>query len=243
MLIVMKLRCAGRVARSIICRMVRMIADERTALARPADNAVHHTAHDATHHITDYLPRPRLASRRSLLREALETLLLIVSIYCLVNLATARYVVEGASMAPNFSSDQFIIVSRLAYLLGSPSRGDVIVFHNPQDPSHDFIKRVIGLPGEAVQIADGKVYIDGAPLDEPYVAELCQNHRCDNTWTLDADHYFVLGDNRSHSHDGHSFGPLDRSLIIGKAWIRYWPPTDWGIIPHYDYRGLASPLN
>ncbi len=191
------------------------------------------------------MPRPRLASRRSLPREIIETALLIASIYCIVNLATARYVVEGASMAPNFKTDQFIIVSRLAYLLGNPARGDVIVFHNPEDPAHDFIKRVIGLPGETVKTVDGKVYINDVALNEPYVAELCQAQRCDGTWTLDADHYFVLGDNRSHSHDGHSFGPLDRSLIIGQAWVRYWPPPDWSIIPHYDYGplGYASPAS
>lgn len=175
-------------------------------------------------------------------------MLLIVSIYCLVNLTTARYVVEGASMAPNFQTDQFIIVSRLAYLLGAPVRGDVIVFHNPQDPSHDFIKRVIALPGEAVRIVNGKIYINGMPIDEPYVAELCKPQTCDGSWTLNADQFFVLGDNRNHSHDSHSFGPLDRSLIIGKAWIRYWPPSDWSVIPHYDYGSVRytsppSPVN
>ncbi len=183
-----------------------------------------------------------------MVREVLETMLLIVSIYCLVNLTTARYVVEGASMAPNFQTDQFIIVSRLAYLLGAPVRGDVIVFHNPQDPSHDFIKRVIALPGEAVRIVNGKIYINGMPIDEPYVAELCKPQTCDGSWTLNADQFFVLGDNRNHSHDSHSFGPLDRSLIIGKAWIRYWPPSDWSVIPHYDYGSVRytsppSPVN
>jgi signal peptidase I len=186
----------------------------------------------------DRLERPALRSRRSFFRETAETLLLVVSIYCLVNLATARYVVEGASMEPSFQNDQFIIVNRVPYLLGAPARGDVIVFHNPEDPSHDFIKRVIGLPNEQVQIREGKVYINAVPLDEPYIAELCQGRLCDGTWTVGAEHYFVLGDNRSHSHDGHSFGPLDRSLIIGQAWIRYWPPSAWSIIPHYDYGSL-----
>src|SRR5258706_8847776 len=99
-------------------------------------------------------------------------------------------------MAPNFHTNQLIIVSRLAYLLGSPERGDVIVFHNPADPSHDFIKRVIGLPGETIHIKNGTVFINGRPLDETYVAELCQNERCDGKWILDDNHYFVLGDNR-----------------------------------------------
>jgi signal peptidase I len=186
-------------------------------------------------HSIKSLEHPRLRSRRSLFRETVETLLWVASIYCLVNLATARYVVEGSSMEPNFHNDQFIVVNRTAYLLGAPARGDVIVFHNPENPARDFIKRVIGLPGEQVVIRDGKVYINGILLNEPYVAELCQDRLCDGAWTIDTEHYFVLGDNRSHSHDGHSFGPLNRSLIIGQAWIRYWPPSAWSAIPHYDY--------
>ena len=178
-----------------------------------------------------------LLSRKA--RETCKTMLLVVSLYCLVNLATARFVVEGASMSPNFYTDQFIIVNRLAYMFGTPARGDVVVFHNPEDPSHDFIKRLIGLPGETVRINGGRISIDGKPVEEPYVAALCQDKRCDGQWTLDANHYFVLGDNRSHSHDSHSFGPLDQSLIIGLAWIRYWPPEDWGVITHYNY-GLAA---
>jgi signal peptidase I len=220
--------------------MADITADTRLALPPKAEEAARQPIAE--------LPRPRLAPRRSLMREGLETALLILSIYCLVNLSTARYVVEGASMAPNFRTDQFIIVSRIAYLLGSPARGDVIVFHNPEEPARDFIKRIIGLPGETVQIRNGKVYINGIPIDEPYVAELCANQACDRTWALDADHFFVLGDNRNHSHDSHSFGPLDRSLIIGKAWVRYWPPSDWSIIPHFDYGSLSfasppSPVN
>jgi signal peptidase I len=181
------------------------------------------------------VPRPYLISRKPRQRDIAETLLLALSIFCLANLTTARYVVEGPSMFPNFASDQFIIVSRLAYMFGKPARGDVIVFHDPENPAQDFIKRLIGLPGETITIKDGKVYANSKPLDEPYVPELCRNNQCDGTWTLDNEHYFVLGDNRSHSHDSHNFGPLDRSLIIGKAWIRYWPPEDWAIIPHHNF--------
>lgn len=190
------------------------------------------------------LPRPQISPRlHSLhglthtlrgvsLRDVAETLFAVMMLYCMINLATARYVVEGASMEPTFHSDQFVVVNRLPYLLGSPARGDVIVFHNPENPSQDFIKRVIGLPGETVKIEDGFVYVNEARLEEPYIAERCQGQRCDGTWTVGSEQYFVLGDNRSHSRDGHNFGPLDRNLIIGLAWVRYWPPKDWGVISH-----------
>ena len=179
------------------------------------------------------LPRPR-ASRRSLLREIVETLILVAAIYTLVNLVSARFIVDGSSMSPNFTTGQFIIVNRLSYLLSQPSRGDVIVFNSPDDPGRDFIKRVIGLPGETIAVRDGLVYVDGVPLDEPYIAA---PPRYSGEWRLGPGEYFVLGDNRNDSQDSHTFGPLARGRIVGQAWIIYWPPEDWGVIPHYSYDG------
>lgn len=187
--------------------------------------------------------RPSLLSRNTFWRDVIEILLLIVTIYTLVNLATARAVVEGASMQPNFYTGQLVIVNRFAYYFNNPQRGDVVVLHDPEDPSQDFIKRVVGLPGEVVQIKEGRVYINGTLIDEPYIPRFCTSG-CDGTWTLDSEHYFVLGDNRPNSHDSHSFGPLDRKLIVGKAWIRYWPPQDIGMIPSQNYGPVntARPL-
>ncbi len=183
--------------------------------------------------------RPSLLSRNAFWRDVIEILLLIITIYTLVNLATARAVVEGASMQPNFYTGQLVIVNRFAYYFNSPQRGDVVVLHDPEDPSQDFIKRVIGLPGELMQIKEGRVYANGTLLDEPYIPRFCTSG-CDGTWTLDSDHYFVLGDNRPNSHDSHSFGPLDRKLIVGKAWIRYWPLQDIGIIPSQNYGTIST---
>ncbi len=179
------------------------------------------------------LPRPR-ASRRSLLREIVETLILVAAIYTLVNLVSARFIVDGSSMRPNFTTGQFIIVNRLSYLMSQPSRGDVIVFNSPDDPGRDFIKRVIGLPGETIAVRDGLVYVDDVPLDEPYIAA---PPRYSGEWRLGPGEYFVLGDNRNDSQDSHTFGPLERGRIVGQAWIIYWPPEDWSIIPHYSYNG------
>jgi signal peptidase I len=196
--------------------------------------------------------RPKLLSGRTLRRDVIETVVLIVLVYTLVNLSTVRAIVYGPSMQPNFYTGQLVIVNRFAYYFSGPARGDVVVLHSPlpdcrNAPSDDkncelLIKRVIGLPGETVNIKNGRVYINGSLLDEPYVAEFCKNNSCDphDPWTLKYNEYFVLGDNRNNSWDGHSFGPIPRELIEGQAWIRYWPPQDATIIPHPNYGPIAA---
>jgi signal peptidase I len=184
--------------------------------------------------------RPALKSRDNLLREIGEILLLIVSIYTLVNLTTVRAVVDGPSMQPNFYTGQFVIVNRFAYYFGGPLRGDVVVLHDPKDPSQDFIKRIVGLPGETIEIKKGRVYANGVFLEEPYIADFCRVG-CDGTWTLDNDHFFVLGDNRNHSLDSHRFGPIHRELLVGLAWIRYWPLEDFTILARPAYETISGP--
>jgi signal peptidase I len=182
------------------------------------------------------LPRPRLA-RWGSLREIVDLIALILAIYALVNLSSVRYIVDGPSMQPNFATGQFLIVSRLNYLLGKPEHGDIVVFHAPPNPEQDYIKRVIGVPGEHVHITDGKVYVNDQPLTEPYINE--QNFRaacskyCDVT--LGADEYFLMGDNRNHSSDSRDFGPVKWQNIVGEALIRYWPPDKWGLVTKIAY--------
>jgi signal peptidase I len=191
--------------------------------------------------LTDVL-QPKIRQRRSFAREMVETILLIAAIYAFVNLATARFVVDGHSMLPNFDTSQFIIVSRVAYILGDPQRGDVVVFHYPLQYDRDFIKRVIGLPGETVTILDGRVYIDDRLLEEPYIANFCRGKSCDGEWVVGPQQYFVLGDNRGASKDSQDFGPVDRKYIVGRAFLRYWPPKDWGLIKHWKFSGSGAPL-
>jgi signal peptidase I len=134
-------------------------------------------------------------------------------------------------MQPNFHTGQFLIVSRVNYLLGEPQRGDIVVFQYPLNPQEDYIKRVIGLPGETVEIRETLVYVNGALLDEPYINEPCTPTHCaDRVWELTTDEYFVMGDNRNHSSDSRAFGAVPQRLIIGEALIRYWPPQDWGFV-------------
>ncbi len=175
------------------------------------------------------------ASLKPLLREIVETILLTVVIYAVVNFATGRFRVEGTSMEPSVHPGQYVLVDKVSYRLGRPQRGDVIVFNYPLATDRDFIKRIIGLPGEAVTIAGGVVSVNGQPIDEPYIAA---PSAASGSWMLSADEYFVMGDNRNSSSDSRSWGPLARQYLIGKAVLIYWPPSNWGLVPHYTY---ASP--
>jgi signal peptidase I len=142
-------------------------------------------------------------------------------------------------MEPNFHQGERIIVNKVSYHSSGPQRGDVIILNPPFESPIPFIKRVIGLPGETVEIRDGQVFIDSIPIDEPYLfPEPPQNHKDYGPQELSDDEYLVLGDNRNVSDDSRSFGPIKRDNIIGKAWFIYWPPSKWGVIKHYRYPEL-----
>lgn len=188
----------------------------------------------------DRQPRPAL-HRAGFLREVLDTVVLVIAIYVLVNLSSARYMVQGKSMYPNFDDNQVLYVSRLNYLLWQPERRDIVVFHFPDNPEEDYIKRVIGLPGDTVEIRDAQVYVNNEGLDEPYINEPCQPDRCqNNTWTLGRDEYFMMGDNRNHSSDSRFFGPVKREYIVGEVLVRYWPPQAWGIVTQAGFSGNTA---
>lgn len=185
------------------------------------------------------LPRPKL-NHQGFLREVLETLILIAAIYALVNLATVRFFIDGPSMQPSFQAGQFLVVSRLSYLVGEPERGDVVVFNAPGNSTDDppLIKRLIGMPGDTIEMRDNVVHINGTPISEPYIKEVCRENRCRNeTWQLALNEYFFMGDNRNNSRDSRVFGAVSRDRIVGEAMLRYWPPSDWGIVEHFRYSG------
>jgi signal peptidase I len=176
----------------------------------------------------------------SVLREVIETVLLAAIIWLAVNFATARYVVDGQSMEPNLHTGQFLIVSRLAYRFGSPQRGDIIVFDFPGDPGDDYVKRIIGLPGDTVLIENNQVYVNDVLLTEPYLPPDDYTTGA-GRWVVPEGNYFVMGDNRAHSSDSRAWGLLSTDKIIGKAWVSYWPPETWGFLPHFDYNTTAAP--
>jgi len=180
---------------------------------------------------------PRRSAVWAVLVEILQTVLIAALLFLVVNLVTARIRVEGSSMEPSLHDGEMVVVNRLAYRWSGPSRGDIVVFRFPLDPSRRFIKRVIGLPGDSVEARDGLVYVNGAALDEPYIAAA---PRYAGSWLVQADELFVLGDNRNNSSDSQNWGPLPISEVIGKAVLVYWPLPDVGVIPHYTLVAAAE---
>lgn len=191
------------------------------------------------------LPRPRL-HRPGFLRELVNTLVFIVAVYAFAEMAIPRSNIDGPSMLPSFHTGEYIIISRFDYLFGDPQRGDVAVFQSPESDASDprLIKRVIGIPGDTIEIraieeevdgrmdvVDAEVYLNGERLDEPYfVNRPCTNSCHSQTVTLGEDEYFFMGDNRNDSNDSRGFGAVKRSAIVGKAVLRYLPVTAFGLI-------------
>jgi len=163
-----------------------------------------------------------------MLREALEMLVLSLMLFGVINTLSARIRVESVSMQPTLYAGNFVIVNKLAYRLGEPSRGDVIVFRYPPAPEQEpYIKRIIGLPGDLVQITGGKVYINGGPLAEPYLGVATNQG---GEWVVPAGSLFVMGDNRNSSSDSRAWGMVPFENVIGKALVVYWPPGKWGLL-------------
>lgn len=195
--------------------------------------------------IDEYDPWPAAAAPRGGggiglggIAEMLEVVALALVMFIAVRAVAQNFIVDGTSMAPTFENGELLIVNRLAYKsfdlswipgvdnsewrpFGSPQTGDVVVFPFPQDPTRDFIKRVIGMPGQTVEIRDGLLYLDGVALDEDYIAEPLRDDIAPTV--VPEGKVFVLGDNRNRSYDSQEWGMLDQSSIIGRADVRYWP--------------------
>jgi signal peptidase I len=164
------------------------------------------------------------------IREVLETVLPALLIALLINVFVGQATrVEGQSMEPNLHSEQRLVVEKLSYRFHGPQRFDIVVLKVPSQGEELLIKRVVGLPGETVEIKDGGVYIDGELLEEPFTAESTQAGR-NGKVTVPPLHVYVLGDNRDRSNDSRSFGPVPIENVIGRAWLSYWPLEDAGFV-------------
>ena len=195
---------------------------------------------------------------RALIRELIETVILALLIFLGLQFGVQNYRVEGSSMRSTLEQKQHVLVNKLVYLrfdpqdlaallpfvdidreelmypFHRPRQGEVIVFHFPLDPSRDFVKRVIGIPGQIVEIREGKVSVDGVAILEPYVAHA--DRRSMGPIEVPPDSYFVLGDNRPGSNDSRDWGPVSIDQIIGRAWLSYWPLDRFHIL-----RAFSSP--
>ena len=169
-------------------------------------------------------------SLKSLLRETLETVVLAILIFLVIRSLVQNYRIEGQSMEPNFQHGQYLLVNKLAYRLGEYRRGDVIVFHYPNNPSQDYIKRVIGLPGDTVEFQDGVLIVNGLSVEEPYdQVPIARNIEAQ---TVAPGFLYVLGDNRPASSDTRTWGQLSQEFVIGKAWFAIWPVDRAGLVEH-----------
>jgi len=180
-------------------------------------------------------------------RELIETVAFAGFIVLVIQASLQNYQVAGASMEPLLSNGDRVVVNRMFYSeidseralrfipgvnseegtiwrpLGEPSRGDVVVFKFPKDPAQNFVKRIIGLPGDQVRLHRGVVFINGIQQDEPYVSNRHQSSETTFEREIPAGFYYVLGDNRTRSDDSRSWGDVPKENLVGRVWVRYWP--------------------
>jgi len=218
------------------------------------------------HYETEHAPT---VSIRSAVKELLETAIYILLVFVIVRSMVQNFKIEGSSMEPSLHTGQYILVNKLIYFhfdlnaplrllpgyanlhpriiypLSLPKRGDIVVFEYPNDIRKDYIKRVIGLPGDKIRIKDGSVYVNDQLLKEPYLTNetkpnnpiYCNpGHKCSyDTIVVPEGSVFVLGDNRGNSSDSREWDSLSLDHVIGQAWLLYYPLDNLGIIPHPTY--------
>ena len=182
---------------------------------------------------------------RALVRELFETIILTLTVFLVLQISVQNFRVEGPSMEPTLEEDQHLLVNKLvflrpdfgalagllplvsadhsapAYTFRAPRRGDIVVFQFPGDTSRDFVKRVVGIPGDTVEIRDGVVFVNGESLHEPYVVN--GDSGSERPTVVPEESYYVLGDNRRASQDSRDWGTVPAENIIGRGWLRYWP--------------------
>ena len=192
---------------------------------------------------------------RIVIRELFETVILALLIFLGLQFSMGNYKVEGSSMVPTLEEGEYVIVNKLVYLrfdardivgllpfveskdeslypFHAPDRGEVIIFQFPPNPDRDFVKRVIGLPGERVEIQRGQVLVNGIALNEPYITRRNTDSMMETLVPPKA--YFVLGDNRGASHDSRNWGPVPVENIIGRAWVSFWPLNRWHTVSSFS---------
>jgi signal peptidase I len=182
------------------------------------------------------LARRMAAEQRAhLVREVVETILLTALIFAVVHFAVQTFRVQGPSMEPGLHDNQYLLVNSLAYVFGQPHRGDVIVFHHTA--SLDYVKRVIAIPGDTIEITATQVIVDGVVLNEPYIPVppgASQSPQVLPKEKIGPNQYFVIGDNRLNSSDSRFWGPVPRQEIVGRVVMVFWPMDQIHWLPNYS---------
>lgn len=191
------------------------------------------------HDYLKYEPEPEKtpASFKDHVIDFFQTLVVFAAIGTAIYWLVAQpHKVSGSSMFPNFKNGDYIITDKITYRFSEPRRGDIVVFKNPRDETQDFIKRIIGLPGDRVKVQNGKIYLNGSELNEPYLTGSITTNpgsflREGSDITVEEGHYITIGDNRPASSDSREWGFITKGEIIGKVFFRYWPATEIGLYP------------
>lgn len=171
------------------------------------------------------------------LLDILQTIVLALAIFMIAYLFLFQpHLVKGQSMVPNFEDGEYLLTDKVTYRFGEPKRGDVIVFAAPPNKRDDYIKRIIGLPGEMIAIKNGDVYINDKILQEDYLPQSFATQPGaflteGTNYKLNPEEYIVIGDNRNHSSDSRTWGPIRKKDIVGRAWVVYWPPQKVRTVP------------
>jgi signal peptidase I len=196
-----------------------------------------------------------VTNRRSLgcLIEIAQTLVLTLVLFWVVQSFVAQpFRVQQVSMEQTIHSDEYVLVDKLTPRFDPYHRGDIVVFAPPENaetrPGDPFIKRIIAIAGDTIELRDGSVVVNGVVLDEPYVyavdevAQPTEPESDDVSWTIKPGELFVMGDHRARSSDSRLFGPIGVDDVVGRAWLRYWPLSAFGILPATTYPDLAAPI-
>jgi signal peptidase I len=168
---------------------------------------------------------------KGFVRELLITLGLAIVIFLVLQTTIQSSIVLGSSMQPGLEDGQRLIINKAVYHFREPARGDIVILHPPVEPQKEYVKRIIGIPGDIIEVRENIVYINGSALSEPYIKDAPKYSL--PVFTVPENNYFVLGDNRNNSNDSHTGWTVISDEIVGEAWLRIWPFSEWGTVQSY----------